>query len=264
MANSLFVYPYRAGSRSAVALAQHIQARMIRLTNSRFNPTAGKTVINWGSTNMPDSISQVCQVRNDPTALRNASNKRIFFQTIAASPEETRARTPDWTTTKSVAAEWLSAERPSRVFARTVLAGHSGEGIVELETLEDLAPIPEGTLLVKYVMKRDEFRIHLGDRGETIISEQQKRRSMEVPDDQVNFRIRNHSNGFIFARNNLEVPADVLEQARRALAATGLEFGAVDVLWNQRSEEAYVLEVNTAPGLEGSTVEDYANYFNRR
>jgi D-alanine-D-alanine ligase-like ATP-grasp enzyme len=37
-----------------------------------------------------------------------------------------------------------------------------------------------------------------------------------------------------------------------------LDFGAVDVIWNEKQQRAYVLEVNTAPGLEGQTVDDYA------
>jgi D-alanine-D-alanine ligase-like ATP-grasp enzyme len=43
--------------------------------------------------------------------------------------------------------------------------------------------------------------------------------------------------------------------------ALGLDFGAADVLFNARRNQAYVLEVNTAPGLEGQTVNDYAEAF---
>jgi glutathione synthase/RimK-type ligase-like ATP-grasp enzyme len=46
-----------------------------------------------------------------------------------------------------------------------------------------------------------------------------------------------------------------------AVAALGLDFGGVDVIWNERRQMAYVLEVNTACGLEGQTVNDYAEAF---
>jgi D-alanine-D-alanine ligase-like ATP-grasp enzyme len=36
-----------------------------------------------------------------------------------------------------------------------------------------------------------------------------------------------------------------------------LDFGAVDVIYNRAQDKAYVLEVNTAPGLEGSTLDNY-------
>ncbi|MCS5737426.1 hypothetical protein, partial [Herbiconiux daphne] len=40
-----------------------------------------------------------------------------------------------------------------------------------------------------------------------------------------------------------------------AMAAVGLDYGAVDIITNR--EEAWVLEVNTAPGMEGVTLEKY-------
>ena len=44
----------------------------------------------------------------------------------------------------------------------------------------------------------------------------------------------------------------------------GLDFGAVDVLWNERQQKAYVCEVNTAPGLEGITLDNYLKEIKER
>ena len=66
------------------------------------------------------------------------------------------------------------------------------------------------------------------------------------------------NNGFIFARNEIQIPEDVTVQATKAFEITGLDFGAVDVIYNERQSAAYVLEINTAPGLEGTTDTDYA------
>ena len=79
----------------------------------------------------------------------------------------------------------------------------------------------------------------------------------QLPNDQVDFQIRNAANGFVFARNAIDLPDDCAVQAKKALAMTGLDFGAVDVIYNERLEQSFVLEVNTAPGLEGTTVDDY-------
>ncbi|MNY81884.1 hypothetical protein D3C86_2236870 [compost metagenome] len=43
-----------------------------------------------------------------------------------------------------------------------------------------------------------------------------------------------------------------------AVNALGLDFGAADVIWNDHRKQAFVLEVNTAPGLTGTTLEKYA------
>jgi D-alanine-D-alanine ligase-like ATP-grasp enzyme len=57
------------------------------------------------------------------------------------------------------------------------------------------------------------------------------------------------------------VSYDVRAQAFKAMASSALDFVAVDVVWNEHEKQAYVLEINTAPGLEGATVESYARKF---
>ena len=37
-----------------------------------------------------------------------------------------------------------------------------------------------------------------------------------------------------------------------------LDIGGVDVVYRAGQDAAYVIEVNTAPGIEGTTVEKYA------
>ena len=42
-----------------------------------------------------------------------------------------------------------------------------------------------------------------------------------------------------------------------AVDSLGLDFGAVDIIWNESEDQYYVLEVNTAPGVEGTTLQKY-------
>jgi glutathione synthase/RimK-type ligase-like ATP-grasp enzyme len=105
--------------------------------------------------------------------------------------------------------------------------------------------------------KRDEYRIHVGRRGIIAI----QRKAIPNGTEPIDTRIRNHHNGYVFLRNNVQPPQQILEQATAATNALGLDFGAVDIIWNNHYQLATVLEVNTAPGLEGQTIEDYANYF---
>lgn len=146
------------------------------------------------------------------------------------------------------------------IVCRTILTGHSGAGIVIADCRDDLVDAP---LYVQYVKKKDEYRIHVGmsDGEASVISVQRKARRLSVPDDEVNWQVRNLSGGFVFVREGVSPPDIVIEVARNCLRETGLDFGAVDVIYNEYEEKAYVLEINTAPGLEGQTVEDYANYF---
>lgn len=147
------------------------------------------------------------------------------------------------------------------VVCRTVLNGHSGVGIVLASKVEELVDAP---LYVEYVPKKEEYRVHVF-KGKAIHSSR-KARKADVPEGEVNWKIRNHNNGFIFQHENFEIPEGVVQQALIAVEQCGLDFGAVDVIWNDKQQKAYVLEINTAPGIEGVTLSKYVeaiqNYAN--
>lgn len=249
------LFPYKAGSKSATALAQALAIKTLKLQNSTFVPKAAKTLLNWGSTTMPEAFVQSgMKIINPPDKLRSASNKKMFFEKTVDNPDAPRI--PPFTCSRAKAEEWFVEGKNITIFARTVLAGHSGEGIIKVTSKEELAKIPEGTLLCLYIPKRREFRLHCTK--DKIFSIQEKKAKINA--ENVDFQIRNVDNGFVFARQNLgDIPADVKVQALKAINMVDLDFGAVDVIWNQLKEEAYVLEINTAPGLEGQTVIDYAD-----
>jgi glutathione synthase/RimK-type ligase-like ATP-grasp enzyme len=140
------------------------------------------------------------------------------------------------------------------VVCRTVLSGHSGAGIYIADTRDDLVHAP---LYVKYVKKKEEYRIHVA--GGEVISVQRKAKRVGVTP--TCYQVRNLANGFVYVRDSIEPPVQCLESAVKVVQALELTFGAVDVIWNQHYQRAFVLEVNTAPGLEGRTVTDYATFF---
>lgn len=245
------ILPYRQGSRAARALALALEGAVLKIDGtSRFVPRPTDVIINYGNTE-PRQF-QRCTLNN--VDLRYATNKLNFFRNMR-DRERTRDIIPDFWTDP--------AEIPDNAFpivCRTVLAGHSGDGIVIADTRADLVRAP---LYVKYIKKQEEYRVHVGMRNgqSIIIAVQRKARRTDTPDEAVNWQVRNHNNGFVFVRNGVDAPPSVVASARLAMEEAGLDFGAVDVIWNSRQERAYVLEINTAPGLEGQTVEDYANFF---
>lgn len=168
-------------------------------------------------------------------------------------------RTPSFTTSTGQAYCWL--EDGYQVVARTILNGNSGAGIVLLSEDNLGEPAVNAPLYVKYVPKKQEYRVHVF-RNE-VVDVQRKARRHDVEDKDVNWKIRNHSNGFIFARGEAlgDVPEDVLKQSKLAVAACGLDFGAVDVIFSDKEQAAYVLEINSAPGLSGATLDGYVQRF---
>lgn len=254
---TLNIFAHNPNSEGAKALAEAMGIKRIKREGSKYVGNPNKTVINWGSSAaLPDMVAR-STILNRPEALRRVTDKLAFFNLCrdAESP-----RIPEFTTNKVTVAGWL--EQGKKVVARTILNGHSGAGIVILEGQG--VDIPNAPLYTLYVPKKEEWRVHVfkHDGELTIIDMQRKIRDPQfdgVPD----WNVRSHNNGFIFAREVAPPNPDVLNQAVKALEISGLDFGAVDVIWNAQNATAYVLEINSAPGLTGQTVESYAQAFKK-
>lgn len=251
MPKKLYILPYVGGSRSVNNLAQEIGAKKIKLRNSQFRPSPNKVVVNWGNSKPPVNLDGGVTL-NTPAAIRVASNKLKFFE--LCSLDDT-IRIPEFTTDKWTAERWIMYDK-EKVCARTKLTGHSGDGLVLVSDLAD--PMPRAPLYTKYIKKKDEYRVHLF-KGE-VVDVQRKARRNDAPDEDVNWQVRNHQNGFVYVRGEVNPPEDVITQAKKAFNISELDFGAVDVIYNERQDKAYVLEINTAPGLEGQTLENYKKF----
>jgi len=250
----LYILPYKAGSNSVKLLSDSLRARIIKLDNSKFVPSKKKAIINWGNNNVPvDYRIKSFTVLNAEVA--KATNKLEFFKTVVG-----KQWCIPFTEDKVVAQQWI--DEGKEVVCRTLLNAHSGRGIVISDKDNPLVDAP---LYTQYVKKASEYRVHvMAETGSTLI--QKKVRNKDVPDDAVNWKIRNHDNGFVFATGAEYVedtPPDVIEVAREVIRLLNLDFGAVDIIWNDKFQQAYVLEVNSAPGLEegGKTHQFYTNAF---
>lgn len=136
------------------------------------------------------------------------------------------------------------------------LARHSltGSGGADITVVRPGDLWPEAPLYVQYIPKLVEFRVHVfrnlnGDGYNTLT--RQKLRESDAEQDRDQRLIRNRENGWVFAHVRDEDGARKAEaEAAKAITALGLDFGAVDVVIGRDDRLAYVLEVNTAPGVE--------------
>jgi glutathione synthase/RimK-type ligase-like ATP-grasp enzyme len=239
------IYPYNSGSASARLLGASLPARILRRVGSRWRGTSRDWMINWGAQGVPRNGARII---NDPQAVSRAANKILAFRSF----RDHGVRTPEWSTNQGDAQGWAAAGHT--VIVRRIVSGSEGRGI---EIVQPGGRVPHAPLYTRYVKKRHEYRVHCM-RGEIIdYAEKLHRRGGD------HSLIRNTANGYIFARTGVQLPEDVGRQALSAVRALGLDFGAVDVVFNERQGQAYVLEVNTAPGIEGTTVTRYAEAFRR-
>lgn len=242
----LFLYPY-GPSNGCAALADRVGAKRIKRQGSKFRPGYDRLVINWGSTR--PSVANPNWL-NSPAAVDNAGHK---YKALARMY---RAGVPilEFTRDYHEAKEWL--HEGEVVVVRHKMRGHSGEGI---EIVEDVAKLPDADLYTKYFKAKEEYRVHVLD-GK-VIDIQQKRKRADIPAEECNYKVRSHANGFNFCREGVELPDCCADASIRAVAALDLDFGAVDIRYNAKTKRCAVMEVNTAPGLEGTTLDKYADAF---
>lgn len=236
----LYSYQYSTGAKE---LAKALNIHIIKRNNSKFLGNKYKTVINWGAQELNKNILKAV-VLNHPEAIQKASGKLSFFRTLNGT-----GLTPEYTEDIKTAIKWDSNDET--VVCRTLLNASGGRGIV-------IDRVVQAPLYVKYVPKKSEFRVHFLNNEIIDVQKKAKVHNFENP----NWQIRNLEGGFIYARHNIEVPNAVLECANDVISKFDLDFGAIDIIYNEKHNKAYALEINTAPGLEGQTIAIYASAFN--
>ena len=246
------LYTYHKHSASAKALAQELQIfRLPYRAKPRFRKT--DTIINWGNSHFPawgdEALSRIHRWINHPTNVKIACNKLSTFRELSFQG----VPIPKFTTFPEIVRGSLSGRDKLEWFGRRCLSGSGGEGIVPIKGTATI--IPSFPLYVKYVDKKFEYRVHVFNGQGICIQQKKVKNGIEKGDG----AIRNLKNGWIFARKGIKGPIELVSNiAIRAIRALGLHFGAVDIIFDARFNKVYVLEINTAPGLQGSTIGNYA------
>jgi glutathione synthase/RimK-type ligase-like ATP-grasp enzyme len=236
---TIWIFTGDKPSNGAKALCQAPGFKRLR-TGKFFKK--GDVIVNWGTSKQAPVMGPVL---NDPQAVLKAANKFFTFSALAGE----NVACVQWTANKAVAKEWLDSG--CIVVVRKTLTGHSGAGIIIVEKGQELEEAP---LYTKYLFKVREFRVHATPTA--VIDTQMKVRDPAVVPK--SWKVRSHDNGFIFQRKNITPSEKRDALAIQAVKVLGLHFGAVDIVEDKKGN-FYVLEINTAPGLEGQTVAAYNN-----
>ena len=238
------IVPYKVGSATAKAIKDKLielghKALVIRANSPTFKKKQTDVIIYYGKTShllTGDNLS----FNKHPEL---ATNKLESFRALT----DAGLSTVPWTEYKNdITEDW------KQIVARATLTGHSGDGI-SIYNYGDV--LPDVPLYTKYVKKTYECRVHVF-KGK-VIDAQIKRKVRDVEDN--NPLIRNIHTGWVYCRDGYEPDPRGNELAIQAVEALGLDFGAVDLIYNQHYNQFYILEVNTAAGLTGTTLTNFTN-----
>jgi len=287
--------PKTSPSSAALSLAINpfVPSRRLRLQGSEWRGKTNDVLINWGSSEPLESISAT--VINKPQAVALAANKITTFKTLAdfdINIPEYAHLTSDVLEVNLLRIAVCFSSQPSRdiYLFRTTATSSGGDGIYVMEGLTDLiesmvddfggttndyflflhklvetspywADIISRTKFVSsYFAAKDEYRIHVFC-GQVIHVQRKGLRTDDQRPETPSFYVRNHANGFVFQISDVNPPDSVLQASIDAVNALGLHFGAVDIRYSPSTQQYCVLEVNTAPALQGTTLERYRDSF---
>lgn len=247
----LVLFPYKMSSMSCKRLAHTLRdmgANVLRVyPNRHYRPRSNDLIVNWGNSKQPNWYEEVpSQVLNPTEYVGLACNKLTTLDLLGSA----QVNIPIWMTDKTIAKMWT--DQGDKIFCRTKLSGHSGQGIIVATTPEEVVDAPLYTLQFP---KTHEYRVHVFN---GMVLDVQEKRKRAGTGGRASSLIWNHGNDFVYARAGVNPPPTVLGAAVGAVEALGLDFGGVDVGYNQEDLTCAVFEVNTAVGLHGTTLKKYA------
>lgn len=163
----------------------------------------------------------------------------------------------EFTTDSEQVRRWLGEGQT--VFGRRYLNSSCGKGIVVIDpdtSNDDLDSISPCPVYTKYKKKKREFRVHVFKDKVVAVTEKRRRAGFEGTRDT---KIRNLANGYVFCQSVSDEPAGLRELALAASAVSPSDFKGVDIGYNERNNDLFIIEVNSAPGIQGSNINAYLN-----
>ena len=254
---SVYIYK-RRGSTLVNQLAHNLGIRCVTDTKGPRNVRTSRMIC-WGNSSIPNwAVGDHPQwILGNPRSVATMAHKIRCFQQLSHAGLPTLLFTSD----KQVAQTWMN--EGYMVYARTILTGHSGEGLYLCQpSLGDT--LPDAPLYTRdYRTPFKEYRIHIvmGD----VIDRTMKRRMSDGSMAEHGFRnidgrerlqVRTYENGWVFARDDMLWDESLGRTAAQAVAACGSNIGAVDMIakWeNDRLRDHAIIEINSAPALRSET-----------
>lgn len=205
-------------------------------------------------------VARVTQENYDPGVLQlrwgAAADKLVQYQKF----KQLGISSLDFTTHLAQAGVWFNAGET--VVGRQKLSSYEGKGIVLFEP--HVAPSKEEILackvFTKFIPKEREFRVHSFKGKPVVTLEKKMKKDWTGPTSQ---HIKNTANGYVFCAMDLVI-SEALQKRINELATASAkvcasDFQGVDIGYHKAKDNLFVIEVNSAPGIEGSNVGRYCD-----
>jgi hypothetical protein len=232
----------------------------LKQENSEWRSRSGDLIINWGCSSSRHTTTPGIKFLNHPNFVHTKQSKLRQYSSFHAAGVPTLEYTRD----PIVAYGWVHDDK-EKVYCRVKDSGFGGRGIEvinpEVEVPIDPDDMPNAAVYTKEFNALREYRVHVFPNAQgvpVVIDVTQKRRR----NGQQKSDVRSWGNGYVFCHDKVKpLPESAKQACINAVKALGLDFGGVDILVKKDGTCA-VLEVNSAPGIEGTTLDRYAEAIN--
>lgn len=253
----MYILSYSARSKGALALKERLNIQTLvrgHGSSGAFLPNDQGICLNWGYRGRVNYSSQPLFL-NSPANIIGTRKDNTLGAACAL-----HIRAVPSSDSSIIAREWLN--EGTTIVARRNLNGHSGQGINIIKPEDPQAEADEligrSLLFTKYIEEREEYRLHVF-RGNIIdVQRKARRNGIEYTPEQM--QVRSYTNGWVFVRQGVVATPAMRDIATHIIEALHLDFGAVDIIVSD--DGPMLLEVNSAPGLMGTTLDKYAEVFN--
>ena len=247
------------GKRVAENLGYDLITGVKHLTQRGLTMRPREVVFNFGHSGVTEELANCDKLVNPGWSIANAVDKGRTFDML----DDAGVSIPYYTRYQEDAQAWVDAGET--VYCRKKLGGLGGLDIVI--SLPG-SRVPKAPLYTEWLGEgMTEFRAHVFD-GVVLVRQQKKRmgseklrlRNIRNPDPYV----RVHNRGWIFAEHDIEWKRETFDhQCIKAVKVLGLTFGTVDFQVDE-DLQVFILEVNTAPGMENrNTFNKYCDALRR-
>lgn len=231
---SILLYPYKKGLNSTKHLRE--AGCKVRYATSRVRQGVAMA---WGNSTPPAWSDRVRWI-NHPKGIPQVADKLRWAETGLG---------PEYTTDPEVAKEWASV-KGEKVMCRTITNGSGGAGIVVARNPDQVVLAPFYT---RYFRKTREYRVVYSEHTGVVYAASKRLRT-NVSLDLDSLLIRTKDNGFVYQMEHDEIPQAVLSATWAASVVLsspyyGLNLLGYDVAYNAETDEALVIEANSAFGL---------------
>lgn len=237
------IYPYSSASEGAKNIAAGLGGMRIKRSGSTYSYKDTDVVINWGASDNP--FPQALNAN-----IGSVLSKKAFFD---------RCKYADITPRYALDPSAAKAMN-SKLVCRASDKGKDGDGIT---LWEGDTPLPDAALYVELQPKTAEYRVHVGRTkdGEIVLIGHQRKFKKGGGDIWAG-----ESCHFVWTVDGLPVvlPQVVKDVAVKCLALfEEITFAGLDIIYNNATGKAFVLEANSAPTMTPKTVECYTTFFNK-